>query len=61
MPGNDRTEDESYRLRSGAFWRLLGALLATIEPQECQNYMRNSGVGSTYSESARVVPRLSPR
>jgi len=28
-------------------WRHLGALLATIEPRECQNYIRNAGYGST--------------
>ena len=27
-------------------WRHLGALLATIEPRECQNYIRNAGYGS---------------
>lgn len=28
-------------------WRHLGKLLATIEPRECQNYIRNAGYGST--------------
>ena len=28
-------------------WQPLGALLATIEPRECQNYIRNAGQGST--------------
>ena len=28
-------------------WRHLGDLLATIEPRECQNYIRNAGYGST--------------
>lgn len=28
-------------------WRQLGALLDTIEPRECQNYIRNAGYGST--------------
>ncbi len=27
-------------------WRQLGTLLATIEPRECQNYIRNAGYGS---------------
>ena len=28
-------------------WRHLGALLATIEPRECENYIRNAGYGSS--------------
>ena len=28
-------------------WRHLGALLATIGPRECENYIRNAGYGST--------------
>ena len=28
-------------------WQHLGALIATIEPRECQNYIRNAGYGST--------------
>ena len=28
-------------------WRHLGTLLATIEPRERQNYIRNAGYGST--------------
>ena len=28
-------------------WRHLGTLLATIEPRECQHYIRNAGYGST--------------
>ena len=27
-------------------WRHLGDLLGTIEPHECQNYIRNAGYGS---------------
>ena len=27
-------------------WRYLGHLIATIEPSECQNYIRNAGYGS---------------
>lgn len=27
-------------------WRHLGTILATIEPRECQNYIRNAGYGS---------------
>jgi len=27
-------------------WQHLGALIATIEPRECQNYIRNAGYGS---------------
>ena len=28
-------------------WQQLGKLLATIEPRECENYIRNAGYGST--------------
>lgn len=28
-------------------WRQLGAFLATIEPRECENYIRNASYGST--------------
>ena len=28
-------------------WRHLGRLIDTIEPQECRNYIRNTGYGST--------------
>ena len=28
-------------------WQQLGALIVTIEPRECQNYIRNASYGST--------------
>ena len=30
-----------------ATWRRIGALLNTFSPQECANYLRNSGYAST--------------
>ena len=38
-------------------WRRLGALLATIEPQECQIHIRNAGYGSIYDERPLESPR----
>lgn len=59
IPGKDRAEDESYPLRLGEFRRHLGELLATTEPHECQNYIRNTGLGPTDNGRARVVLHLS--
>jgi transposase len=30
-----------------ATWRRIGTLLAEFSPQECENYIRNAGYGST--------------
>ena len=40
-------------------WRRPGTLLATIEPQECRNYIRSAGYGSIYDGRPLESPRTS--
>ena len=48
-----RKADDKHLLRKAAerstetVWRRIGTLLDQFTPQECENYLRNSGYGST--------------
>ena len=39
-------------------WQHLGKLLATIEPRECENYIRDVGYGSTSKGRAPIYVLL---